>query len=379
MNRKQFGLLTLLAVVLIAAVFWLNRSGGGNGVAVNASFIPGLAKRVNEVDRVQILAAGEDLVADLKRTDRGWTVANLDGYAADWSVLRPLLADLAEARTVEPKTANPDLYHRIGVEDIAGEAAQGKLLRLSAGDSESWAVILGNPAQGRDGQYARLPDSAQSVLLNKGFRIAEDAIGWADREILNLDSAEVRQVTVAHANGGVVQIGKSGAGQTDFELLNLPAGRELLSNWSVNGVAGGLANLRLEGVAAAEDPDSDAEAPPPAVTAVFSTFDGRRITAALNRTDDDAWLSLEAAVAVEESVAPAADTGVDAAADAGVDVGVDAVAEDENSAAPNPQDWVDRLNQRVAGWVYRIPPYKYDAIAKSLEDLLKPQDDESRE
>ena len=33
------------------------------------------------------------------------------------------------------------------------------------------------------------------------------------------------------------------------------------------------------------------------------------------------------------------------------------------------------VNERVSGWAYRIPKYKYDAMTKRMEDLLKETDE----
>ena len=48
-----------------------------------------------------------------------WTVAERDNYPADTGRLRKLLLELAEARLLEEKTSNPELYDRLKVEDIA--------------------------------------------------------------------------------------------------------------------------------------------------------------------------------------------------------------------------------------------------------------------
>jgi hypothetical protein len=36
------------------------------------------------------------------------------------------------------------------------------------------------------------------------------------------------------------------------------------------------------------------------------------------------------------------------------------------------QERVESINNKVAGWAYGIAKYKYEAIVKKTEDLLKP-------
>ena len=45
---------------------------------------------------------------------------------------------------------------------------------------------------------------------------------------------------------------------------------------------------------------------------------------------------------------------------------------EEGEGAAETSERAKAINQRVSGWAYRVPKYKYDAMTKKPEDLLKP-------
>ena len=71
----------------------------------------------------------------MRGEDGSWAVAEKDGYPADVEKVRQTLISLAEARIVEPKTANPDFYDRLGVEGVEDEAAGGLAVMLTGADT----------------------------------------------------------------------------------------------------------------------------------------------------------------------------------------------------------------------------------------------------
>jgi hypothetical protein len=42
--------------------------------------------------------------------------------------------------------------------------------------------------------------------------------------------------------------------------------------------------------------------------------------------------------------------------------------------AAETRERAETINQRASGWAYRIPKYKYDAMTKRMNDLLKAPD-----
>ena len=127
-----------------------------------------LADDLDQVTQVTVVGAGSEPVATLQRGEDGtWTVAEKNGYPADATRVRRTLIALAESRIVEPMTANPDFYDRLGVEDVAGDDAGGLSVTLTGADP-AVAVIVGD-SEGASQRYVRepgqctkLPDRSES-------------------------------------------------------------------------------------------------------------------------------------------------------------------------------------------------------------------------
>ncbi len=394
MSRKHFSWLLGATIVLGIVVFLLPGRTSKDSEMATQALLPGLAERVNEVEQVEVVRAGNETQATLQRRDGGWVVAEFGNYPADWPQLRELLASLARAEIIEPKTANPDYFPRLGVSDVSKADSKATLLRLKGGGPDV-AILVGNAADGRDGQYVRLLEGDRALLIDQSLKIPAEGKDWLQREIVNIADAEVVEVDVAHADGTQVRAIKTSADDTDFVLQDIPEGREVLSSWSVNSMANALANLQLDSVAGAGDIDFSQ-----ATKFRLLTADGLEILAevaeaseATESTDQAAmedsaqstppaaktWLRLSAKSHSAE--APAADEAAEEqvagqdTAEAGDSAGVPTEGESEETDSGEPTvaaaQRAEEINRRVSGWAYEIPSYKASAMTKRMDDLLK--------
>ena len=129
-------------------------------------------------------------------------------------------------------------------------------------------------------------------------------------------------------------IEKQSAEAADFDVVNIPDGRELSYPSVANEIGTALADLTLDDVR--PKPESDLA---PGTQATFRTFVGLQIDAMTYEQDDTIWISIVA----------------DAAEEAETEV----------------QDEVARINSRLAAWQYAIPDQKANLFKRRLEDLLK--------
>lgn len=387
MSSKHFSWLLAVTLVIGALVILLPvRTGKDSEIEVQ-TLLPGLAEQVNNIDEVQVITAGNKTVATLQRKDDRWVVAEFQDYAANWTVLRKLLAALAEARIIEPKTANPEYFSRLGVSDVAGAESEATLLRLK-GEQLDMAILVGNSAEGREGHYVRLADGDRALLVDQQLGLPAEAKDWLQRDIIDVSDAEVVEYSLRHADGSVIAAAKASADDDDFQLQGIPEGREVLSAWSVNSMANALSSLQLDAVAAADTLDFSA-----ARQFRLLTADRMEVLADLIEKDEQAWLRLSARVySGDPAVGVAGDVSGDVtewaarAEQALIDTaGSSAAVSDEaesnadaqeaevaEEAEADVQQRVDEINQRVSGWAYAIPSFKADAMNKKLEDLLKP-------
>lgn len=347
MSRKHFSWLLFATFMVGAVVLLLPVQTGKDDTPETGKLLPGLEARVNDIEWLRLTAAGDNTVATLHRKGTSWTVEEASGYRADWDLIRDMLSGLAQARVVEVKTANPEYYDRLGVEGVGSETAAGVMIRFSA-DAGLPPVIVGNQARGRSGQYVRLADSKESALIDRPLAVPADRSAWLDTFIIDISDAEVVEVEVAHPDGETVKIVKASADDEDFQLVEIPEGREIRSSRSVNALANVLADLNMDSVAPQTELDWEG-----AIGMTLLTADGLLIEAGLlerpgpdESADREFWIRIEAGLYTTA-------------------LGTDAESQDTDTRAR-----AESINQRVKGWAYRIPQYKFKSMGVKMDDLL---------
>ena len=370
MNRRSLLILAaggvLLVWVLLLQSFYFTREGPARDLHA-----PGLADRLDDLESLRIIAAGNRVVATVQRGDQGWVVAEKGGHPVDFERFRGSLQALSQARRVEKKTAVAEFYSRLGVEDPGDPDAAGYLLELDFGDEHpSEGFIVGNRA-GNSMAYVRTAGEEQSWLVSADFDLSEQTRDWLDREIIDLSSPTVRRVVLDRGPGSVLEIARGDSGDINFTPLNIPEGRELSYGSVANSIGSALANVEANDVLSA----ADVNELPQAVLARYETFDGlvveldvreaapvaaqsgnEGILPSQGEEADDPryWVLFTATVNQPPPEEPAADEP----------------AEDE-PAVGGALERAREINARLAGWAYELPQYKSDQWFKKMEDLLK--------
>lgn len=349
MSRKHFSWLLATTVLVAAVVLLVPGKTGKDSDFERMPVLPELQQRVNDLNWLRLVGAGDAVVATLRRSDGHWQVEELHGYRADWDRLRALLADLAQAKIVERKTANPDFYDRLGVEDVSAAGATGTRIEFAA-DSSLPAVIIGKRAEGRSGRYVRLHDAAESALIDRDLDLPGAREDWLEKAIVDIADTEVVEFEIRHGDDARVLARKISADDASFQLQDIPEGREITSDWAVDSLASSLSSLNLEAVSPEGEIDWSG-----AIRFGLVTADGLRLDAELARLEPaeaaaeaapEHWLRLQAGV---------------------YQTAIDSAAESDPAAAGRAAE----INARVTGWAYRIPKYKYDSMSKRMADLLR--------
>jgi hypothetical protein len=357
MSKRTVGILAAALVVLLALAFFGRRETAPS-TGAGTVLLPDLAAALADVERVTIVKANNETVATLEKRPERWVVADKHGYAADTAKLRRALTALAEAKILEQKTANAELYGRIGVEDVSGANAGGVSVAFTAAGRELPSVILGN-AEGANYRYVRRAGETQSFLIDRNPDVPRSPAQWLESRIIDVRGDRVREVTITHPDGEVVRISKDSPELANFDVADVPEGRELSYPGVANVIGNALRELNLEDVEPAGD------APPEGATTVeYRTFDGLVVRITGIERDDSSWITLEASAAE-----PAEGDGASPA-----EAGEAANAEGSAEAAPaaDPRAEADTINARVRGWRYRIAGYQYDQMTRRMADLLKP-------
>ncbi len=329
----------ILATVAICIAAWVAsyRAKQQFGLEETAKLLPDLSEQLAQIDRVQIVAAGNDSTT-LINQDGQWLLEQRDNYPADMQQVRTALRDLAEARKLEAKTALASNYAQLGVQDVDLARETTVHLMAEAGDTSVVNLLIGK--SGRGGSYVRQAGSEQSWLIDKRIALGRNTADYLDKALIVLPRDEVQRVAVTPLAGDAYAIEKGDDDDESFSLQPAaPSGRKL-NMANINRLAAALASLRISDVMdSTEEELSWSEA-------VLQSFDGLQLTLKLAKGEDSSQRYLQ--------------------------LSASALADEDGDIDDEVQERAAALNARSQGRIYRAPQYTVDALAMSYDMLLQP-------
>lgn len=371
MNPRRLGIFALVTLVVIVGAIFAAKHRAPQTTQQKAVFLPGLRDHVNDVAIVQLEGKGHTLTLE-RRDGAHWTLKQADGYAVPLDHVRKVIVGAAELRALDPKTSNPELYSRLGVEDPAAHGANSVLLTFEDAAGKSLAALIvgqtrKSSAPGdQPGLYVRHAGEAQAWLVEGQIDLSMEASHWFDRDLFSIPDERVRDITISR--GGQVDVHLQRAHRhDDITLMNLPDGKSMPSAVVLSPLGTELEDVFADNVRKSDNVRfTDA-----AAHTTVRTFDGLVAEITAEKIGDELLaafaFSYDAAGVVPEDK-PEKMTGD----------GKDAAAADAPVAAPadaqKPAD-VEKeahdLNAKVSGWVYVIPRFKFDLFTKSMDTLLR--------
>ncbi len=321
MNPRSLKMLALVAGVLLAAVFGLKLTQTGDSSTEGQLLFPDLKQRVNDLQRVTVVNYADGQTASIVLTDASWTVSERDDYPADTGKLRQLILALADAKRLEPKTSDPARYAILGVDDAEGASGQRIVI---FGDDFEYSVIIGNQAQ-TSYRYARIADDAQSWLISGNPAVPDSVSAWLDPAVIDVEAASIRSVTITHADGEQLHIFKDSVDEVNYQVKDIPEGRELSYPSAANGIAGVLLRLTHEDVSSVENVEGDAIA-----SVRFEKFDDEEVLVDVFQSGETSWITVSQNGGGDSSDAPR--------------------------------------------WMYRVAEYRMDQLLRRWDDILKTEE-----
>jgi hypothetical protein len=358
---------------------------------------------INDVKTLRVVGAGDQTLVTLNKAENGWTVAERDGYEADIEKVREYLLRLADATLIESKTSNEKLYAKLGVEAVGTAEAKGMRVEID-GLKAPVKLIVGNyNGQGAGGTFVRRNDEKQSWLAKGTLTPEKLASNWLQKALSDVPSSRIQRIEI-DVSGKVLVAHKATPVDANYQIDNVPKGRELNSAFEGNGMASVLSGLRFEDVKKAGT--DAAAADDAAVKARFQTFDGLVVTATSQIQGDKSWVSFsamldpviaeanilreqeQARIDFENAKKAQAETAANqAAAEKKETVEVPPPPSEPLAMTDPAKDQAERmqklekevsdLNTRFRGWLYVLPPYTYANMSRKIEDLLKPESPEA--
>lgn len=314
---------------------------------VETSNEPAFAELHKNPDAVaKIIIRDADNGFTLRRGDDGqWTAPDKFDYRADRDKVRDLVVKMADMQLIERKTARPDLYHRLEVEDLDAEGAQSRFVRLESKDGTVLAeALFGKTVNHKTGPantgiYLRPVGSDRAWLASSDLAIDTEPNKWLDRAIVDLASGVVRRVAVRPQTSRPYAIERK-EGEDDFHVADLPDDIAIKQN-DVNRIGSAFTNLTFEDV----KPKDQMSWPDASDTAKLETFDNLGLEARLAKVADATWIQISATYLGDEA--------------------------DDSEGAKAARQTAEEINQRVGKWIYQIPDYAADRLRRPLDELLE--------
>ena len=358
MNAKNFTILAIFTLlIVIATVVIVIQEQPSTSSPVESLVFPKLVAKINDVTEIEVATKDEHFT--LVKGDKHWGLQEKHQYPTAMDKVSQLILGLAELKILEAKTANPDLYSKLGVEDITAEDAQSVLFTLkdNAGNPLASLIVGENQISKIDATrrefYLRKADDKQSWLAIGSLPVEKKPSQWLDKQIMDLDSARVQKVQVIHPDGEKVTIFRDAKDNEDYQLADLPEQMKIKSMYTLKQMAGALTGLNMNDVTVSSEFEF---APEDSTQVVFTTFDGLEITMTLTAHEDKHYAKFTA-VFVPEMVKTDPEVKTDST--------------EEKLTPEQVKTEADSLQEQLKAWVFEIPAYKATALLKRQTDLVE--------
>jgi hypothetical protein len=331
MNRRSLLLLGTAAAGSVAAAILLTPdSAEPPPPSATPLAFPGLAPRLANAASIEVRRHDGTLIIRRAAPER-WVLPARADYPVRPERVRELLVGLTELRLAEPRTANPEMLERLGVDDPTRPGSTASLLRvLDAQGGVIAELIIGRRrvrVQGNvpESVYVRRPNESQTWLAEGRLPLDGDPNLWIDRDLANLPRERVRGLAVTRAGEAPLLLRRGPDGDAPLRVIE-PAETPELDEVSLDEVARAFEYLTfLEVKPAAEIPGARLG------EGRFALTDNLSITATLHKEGEAIWVLL-------------------------------AAGGDEEAA---------RMNARWRGWAYQVGQWKEKAFLPRLADLAK--------
>jgi hypothetical protein len=371
MNPRRLVIFAIIAVVVIAlAVFLANRQTELRLTGEELLY-PELKAQADSVKAIRIYKAGDARVVEILRNGAEWTLTERNGYPIAAAKARNLVRALSNAKILEEKTSDPTKYASLSVEDVESAEAKGVRIELE-GPASPVNLIVGKDGPGANSSYVRRVGEQKSWLVSEQLSASPEPRDWLDKDIINVSADRVQSATIEIQGQKPYTASKASRADENFAVSPLPKGKELSYAGAANGFATALVSLTLDDV----KPKAELADAKPAARATYRTFDGLKVEMQGYKLDDKHYLTLTTSYDAELADKFKVQTSAPADAekkegDAAESAESENKSEEGDAAAPDVSAEAQKVADKTANWVYEIPRYKYEAIFRPLDEMLK--------
>lgn len=330
MNRRNLLLLGGAAVAAVGGALLLTpETPTAPPPSETALAFPGLAQRLANAATIEVRRNDGTLV--VRKAGEAWVLPAKADHPVRPEKVRELLVGLTELRLAEPRTANPEMLERLGLNDPGQPGSTASHLRvLDAQGAVIAELVIGRRrvrVQGNvpESVYVRRANENQAWLGEGRLPLDGDPNLWIDRDLANIARERVLALTVTREGEAPLVVRKDRDADGKLAVVT-PAEAGEMDEISLDEISRAFEFLTFLDVRkAAEIPGERLG------IGAFELTDNLRITATVNKDGETIWVML--------------------------------AAEGDEEAT--------RFNNRWRGWAYQVGQWKEKAFVPRLEDLRK--------
>jgi hypothetical protein len=340
---------TAAAVLAAAAARWSDQASTARAFTP-APLFPGLADKLADVTGLTVESKGK-MFSVTRTADGRWVLPGKHNFPADRSLVQSTLIALGETELVAERTSRKDWHARLDLGAPKDGGAGAVVSVTGANGAKLGEIIVGKGAEGlsqggKTAAYVRRAGEDQTYVALGRLQVKATETEWLDKRFLDYDRSRVASAAISPPTGPRYGVSRPKASDENFVLdTPIPRGRTLRTEREPNGVGQALFNLQFDDVAPASSIDFSA-----ASFAAFRTFNGVTLSFAIARKGEDYWATMNA-------------TGTD-----------------QTPEPPKPGETAPllasveakALNERAAGWAFKLPKFKGVLMTAKLEDLFAP-------
>jgi hypothetical protein len=329
--QNNFKLLITALIILAVISYFVLQNNHANNTSEAQLLVPELGNLINEVDGIEIKK--NDKSIHLSKSDGIWRIAEADGYMADTNKIANLLLGLRKFTLKEKKTNNPDNYHRLDLAETGENAAA--IIKLKNADSQFADISIGKQAQRSQGTYVRKNDDPQTWLSQGEINLDMDSSNWIVTSILDIESHNIKSVSFSPSESVAFNINKLTPDDQNFVLDNIPQGMQIKADTDINSLASGLQKLSIDSVLKIMDTIDV----PKVNTITYQLFSGMTYQLDLYNEGDQYMLTVELKNITDDT----------------------------------------QFDKQLENWLFVMPKYKFEALNKSLDQLIETKSEVSTE
>ncbi|MCB9959394.1 MAG: DUF4340 domain-containing protein [Rhodospirillaceae bacterium] len=283
----------VLAVLAVAAWAWLVTGGPQARVAeATGPLLPGLAGHLDQVATVAV-ARGDAAWTVRRDGEGGWQIAEFGDYPAVAGAVDRLLVELAALNRLGPRTARPQRYALLGLDDPGpGSDAVGVRLLDAAGEPVA-DLVLGDRQrtgtwEGTPGRYVRTGDG-RTWLTDGGVVLPESPVDWLAQPIAAVAPTRIARLALTEAGEPPLVWRRPRPGAAFALDTDAPADRLVAAMLDPERLASLLADLHIT----AARPAAELAEAAPLGTLTLESFDGLGATATVYGSATRPWVVLD--------------------------------------------------------------------------------------